>query len=148
MIIAFPPCTYLSNAGARHLYPKKKLNIERYEKGLVAKEFFLKFLNAPCERIAVENPIHSRIFETPKHTQAIQPYEHGHSYSKTTRLWLKGLPILKPTNMIDEHMPFMPNGEYSKKYGGDRAKVRKSTDRSKTFQGIADAMADQWGGNV
>ena len=74
MIIAFPPCTYLSNAGACRLYPKKgQLDMERYKKGLQAKEFFLKFLNADCDRIAVENPVSSSVFEMPKHTQEIQP---------------------------------------------------------------------------
>ena len=74
MIIAFPPCTYLSNAGACRLYPKKgQLDMERYQKGLEAKEFFLKFLNADCPRIAVENPVSSSVFEMPKHTQEIQP---------------------------------------------------------------------------
>ena len=84
MIIAFPPCTYLSNAGACRLYPKKgQLNMERYQKGLEAKEFFLKFLNADCPRIAVENPVSSSVFEMPKHTQEIQPYMFGHPYDGT-----------------------------------------------------------------
>lgn len=83
MIIAFPPCTYLSNAGACRLYPQKgTLDVERYNKGLAAKEFFLKFLNADCPRIAVENPVSSRIFEMPPHTQEIQPYMFGHPYTK------------------------------------------------------------------
>ena len=87
MIIAFPPCTYLSNAGACRLYPKKgQLDMERYKKGLQAKEFFLKFLNADCNRIAVENPVSSSVFEMPKHTQEIQPYQFNddgtHPYTK------------------------------------------------------------------
>lgn len=90
MIIAFPPCTYLSNAGACRLYPTKGvLNVERYKEGLKAKEFFMAFLNADCERIAVENPVSSKVFEMPKHTQEIQPYYFGHPYTKKTRLWLK-----------------------------------------------------------
>ena len=87
MIIAFPPCTYLSNAGACRLYPKKgQLDMERYKKGLQAKEFFLKFLNADCDRIAVENPVSSSVFEMPRHTQEIQPYQFNddgtHPYTK------------------------------------------------------------------
>ena len=144
MIIAFPPCTYLSNAGARHLYPKGILNKSRYRQGLAAKKFFLLFLNADCEKIVIENPIHSKIFNMPQHTQTIHPYQFGHQFSKATRLWIKGLPNLTPTNIISQHTPFMPNGKTIKKQG-DIAKVRKSIDRSKTFPGIAKAMAQQWG---
>lgn len=86
MIIAHPPCTYLSNAGACRLYPQKgELNFERYNKGLEAKKFFLEFLNANCEKIAVENPIQSKVFEMPPYTQIIQPYEHGHPFTKKKR---------------------------------------------------------------
>ena len=86
MIIAFPPCTYLSNAGACRLYPQKgQINMERYQKGLEAKEFFLKFLNADCPRIAVENPVSSSVFEMPKHTQEIQPYMIRCSHRTWTR---------------------------------------------------------------
>src|SRR5574344_1736155 len=87
MIIAFPPCTYLSNAGAKHLFRGGVLNHERYEKGVAAKEFFLKILNANCERIAIENPISSKIFNMPKESQTIQPYWFGDPWSKKTRLW-------------------------------------------------------------
>ena len=86
MILAFPPCTYLSNAGAKHLFRGGKLNEERYKKGIAAKEFFLSFLNADCPRIAVENPVSSRIFEMPPHTQEIQPWQFGHPVQKKTRL--------------------------------------------------------------
>ena len=87
MIIAFPPCTYLTNAGARHLYKGHKLNEERYQKGLEAKEFFLKFYNADCPKIAIENPTPSRIYELPEKTQVIQPYEYGHPFTKRTPLY-------------------------------------------------------------
>ena len=107
LLIAHPPCTYLSNAGACRLYPHKgELNQERYEKGLDAKRFFMQFYNANIERIAVENPVPTRVFELPKYTQIIQPYEYGHPYTKKTCLWLKGLPKLKPTNIIE------PKGGY------------------------------------
>lgn len=83
LIIAHPPCTYLSNAGACRLYPKKgQLDQERYKKGLQAKAFFMKLYNADCEHICVENPIPSKVFEMPPYTQIIQPYEYGHPYSK------------------------------------------------------------------
>lgn len=82
MILAFPPCTYLSNAGARRLFRGGVLNQKRYEKGLEAKEFFMRFLNADCPRICVENPVSSRIYDMPPHTQEIQPYMFGHPVQK------------------------------------------------------------------
>ena len=83
MLIAHPPCTYLSNAGAARLYPKKGvLNEERYKKGLEAKVFFMSFYNADCARIAIENPIPTRVYKLPSYAQIIQPYEYGHPYSK------------------------------------------------------------------
>lgn len=147
MIIAFPPCTYLSNAGACRLYPKKgQLNMERYHKGLEAKLFFLKFLNAECEHIAIENPVSSRIFEMPKCTQEIQPFQFGHPYTKKTRLWLRGLPVLKPTNCVKPVSPYVPAGTGRKdktKYGAAK-RGEDAKQRAKTFAGVADAMAEQW----
>lgn len=146
MIIAFPPCTYLSNAGARWLYAGGKLNEERYRKGLEAKEFFMKFLNTDCPRVAVENPVSSKIFNMPPCAQEIQPYMFGEPYTKKTRLWLKGLPPLVPTQIVASVGPYVPSGTGRKdktKYGaakrGDDAK-----NRAKTFVGIAKAMAEQW----
>lgn len=142
LMIAHPPCTYLTNAAAVHLYPKGVLNQERYKKGLEAKEFFMKLLNAPIKKIVVENPTPSRIFKLPKHTQTIQPYEHGHPYSKRTLLWIKNLPKLKPTKVM-EYKPMFSSkipGNWFNKGGKDRQK-----NRSKTFPGIAKAMAEQWG---
>ena len=151
MIIAFPPCTYLSNAGACRLYPRKgELDINRYHKGLAAKEFFLKFLNADCPRIAVENPVSSRIFEMPPHTQEIQPYMFGHPYTKKTRLWLKGLPPLTPTQPVEPIGPYIPAGTGRKdhtKYGAAK-RGEDAKNRSKTFIGIAKAMAEQWGNYI
>lgn len=145
MIIAFPPCTYLSNAGACRLYPRKgELDINRYHKGLAAKEFFLKFLNADCPRIAVENPVSSRIFEMPPHTQEIQPYMFGHPYTKKTRLWLKGLPPLTPTQLVEPIGPYIPAGTGRKDHTKYGAAKKDSKSRSKTFIGIAKAMAEQW----
>ena len=148
MIIAFPPCTYLSNAGACRLYPQKgQLDMERYRKGLEAKEFFLKFLNADCPRIAVENPVSSTVFQMPKHTQEIQPYMFGHPYTKKTRLWLRGLPELVATDIVEPVAPYVPAGTGRKdrsKYGAAK-RGEDAKNRAKTFPGIARAMADQWG---
>lgn len=139
MIIAFPPCTYLSNAGAKHLFKGKKLNEERYRKGLQAKEFFLTLYNADCPKVAIENPISSKIYEMPIHTQEVQPYMFGHAVQKKTRLWLKGLPKLTPTNIVDPKVNCHEAGTWFMKGGKDRQK-----NRSKTFQGLAKAMAAQW----
>jgi hypothetical protein len=148
MIIAFPPCTYLSNAGACRLYPRKgELNLERYKKGLEAKEFFMMFYNANCPRIAIENPVSSTVFNMPKHTQEIQPYMFGHPYTKKTRLWLRGLPLLQPTHMVEPIGPYVPAGTGRKdrsKYGSAK-RGEDAKNRSKTFPGIAKAMAEQWG---
>ena len=87
LLIAHPPCTYLSNVGACRLYPKKgQLDRERYEMGVGAKHFFMQFINADSDRIAVENPIPSKVFELPPYSQIIQPYEHGHPYTKKNML--------------------------------------------------------------
>ena len=140
LMIAHPPCTYLSNAGARFLYPKGKLNKDRYKLGLKAKEFFMTLYNAPINKICVENPISSRIFALPKYTQTIQPYEYGHPVQKKTCLWLKNLIELKPTNIIYKRQSTKIPGNWFNKGGKDRQK-----NRSKFFTGIANAMADQWG---
>ena len=147
MIIAFPPCTYLSNAGACRLYPKKgQIDEERYQKGLQAKDFFLRFFNADCPRVVVENPVSSKVFEMPPHSQEIQPYEYGHPYTKKTRLWLRGLPKLRPTNIVEPIGPYIPAGTSRKdrsKYGSAK---RGAKNRSKTFPGIARAIAEQLAG--
>lgn len=140
MIIAFPPCTYLSNAGAKHLFAGGRLNQERYEKGLAAKEFFLALLNADCPRVAVENPISSKIFNMPIHTQEIEPFMFGEPVRKKTRLWLRGLPPLEPTDYVLPFQNCHDAGTWFMKGGKDRQK-----NRAKTFPGIARAMAEQWG---
>lgn len=153
LLIAHPPCTYLSNAGACRLYPKKgQLNQERYKNGLKAKEFFMMFYNADCDKIAVENPIPSKIYCLPKYTQTIQPYEYGHPYSKKTCLWLKNLPPLKPTEIISDYTPYLPSGTGRKlkgtSYGAKEQDRNRKVMRSKTFPGIAKAMVQQWGGQA
>lgn len=148
MIIAFPPCTYLSNAGACRLYPKKgQIDLIRYMKGLEAKAFFLCFLNADCPRIAVENPVSSKIYKMPECSQEVQPFMFGHPYTKKTRLWLRGLPPLLPTDLVKPVAPYVPSGTSRKirsKYGA-AARGDDSRNRSKTFPGLAAAMAAQWG---
>ena len=139
LIIAHPPCTYLSNAGARHLYPKGKLNQTRYKKGLEAKKFFMCFYNLDC-KVAIENPIPSTVFELPKYNQVVQPYEYGHPFQKKTCLWLKDLPKLKPTKIVFERESTKIPGNWYNKGGKERQK-----NRAKFFSGIAEAMADQWG---
>ena len=139
LMIAHPPCTYLSNAGARFLYPKGKLNEDRYKLGLRAKEFFMVLYNAPINKICVENPISSKIFALPKYSQIIQPYEYGHPIQKRTCLWLKNLSQLKPTDIIFKRQSTKIPGNWFNKGGKDRQK-----NRSKFFTGIAKAMATQW----
>ena len=149
LLIAHPPCTYLSNAGACRLYPRKgELNMERYAKGMEAKEFFMQFYGANCEHIAIENPIPSRVFELPPYTQTIQPYEFGHPYTKRTCLWLINLPKLLPTDIVEPLGPYVcGNADIWKKQaakGVVYGKEKSPKHRSKTFSGVAVAMAQQW----
>lgn len=148
LLIAFPPCTYMTNAGAVRMRVGGVLNEERYQKAMQAKAFFMRFLNADCERIAIENPTPMKIIGLPEYSQAIQPYWFGHPYSKRTCLWLKGLPPLMPTEVLEHHEPYV-NGGCKDAHGNYRRfqgrKERDQKTRSKTFSGIAKAMADQWG---
>ena len=152
LIVAHPPCTYLSNAGAARLYKvidgETYIKRSRFEAGMDAKEFFMKIYNADCEMIAIENPVPSGVYRMPKYTQVIQPYEFGHPYSKRTCLWLKGLPELKPTNIVEPICSWVSGG--AKKADGTPREnkgmtFRDSKTKSKTFEGIAKAMAEQWG---
>ena len=138
LLIAHPPCTYLSNAGARWLYKNGILNQERYAKGLKAKEFFMKFYNAPIEHIAVENPVPSAIYQLPYYTQIISPNMFGEEYQKKTCLWLKNLPKLKATNIVKGIST--KDAKWFNCGGKERQK-----NRSKTFQCVAEAFATQWG---
>lgn len=140
LMIAHPPCTYLSNAGARHLYPKSVLNPQRLALGMEGKEFFMSLWEAPIEKICVENPIPSKVFGLPPYAQTIQPYEFGHPFSKKTCLWLKNLPPLMPTEIVGHSESTKIAGNWFNK-GGNERKIN----RSKTFEGIAAAMASQWG---
>lgn len=152
MIIAHPPCTYLTVTGNRWF------NVERYgEKALQrmtdrnsAIEFFMKFANADCEKIAIENPIGVMSTEYRKPDQIIHPYMFGDPARKATCLWLKGLPLLDATNVVDPIIIKYKNGK-----GTDSPwhmntmslpPLERARERSKTFPGIAKAMAEQWGG--
>ena len=140
MIVAFPPCTYTTNAGAKHLYKGHRLNVERYYKGLCGKALFEAIRHADCDRISVENPTPSKIFDYPAPSQTIQPYEFGHPWSKKTLLWLKGLPNLVPTNIVKPEVGCHEAGTWFMRGGKERQK-----NRSKLCSGFAEAMADQWG---
>ena len=142
MIIAFPPCTHLAVSGAAWFEQKRKDGRQQE-----AIDFFMMFANADCERIAIENPvgIMSRIYKKP--SQIVQPYEYGHMEQKRTCLWLKGLPLLRPTNNGYDKMMGLPKNKRERLHylppSPERAKLR-----SKTFPGIAKAMAEQWAGDI
>ena len=148
MIIAFPPCTYMTNAGAVRMRIGGVLQEERYKKAMEAKAFFMRFFEADCPKICIENPTPMKIVGLPPYQQAIQPYWFGHEYSKRTCLWLKGLPPLIPTMIMEHHEPYVnggckdANGNY-RKFKGRRERDQKT--RAKTFPGVAKAMAEQWG---
>ena len=163
LLIAHPPCTYLTCSGERWFNTERygKAAEKRWRDRMDAAVFFMRFVAANCDRIAIENPVGVMGTAYRKADQAIQPYEYGHPTKKTTCLWLKNLPKLKPTNVVEPEMEeyICSNGKL-KKFGkgiGEavaNGKILAWNDpmtkkiRSKTFQGIADAMADQWGGLV
>ena len=100
LLIAFPPCTYLTNAGSVRLRIKGEINKERMAKAVEAKAFFMKFLEADCQKNCVENPTPGKIHQLPQYTQAIQPWWFGHPYTKRTCLWLKNLPPPLPLPIL------------------------------------------------
>lgn len=149
MIIAFPPCTHLAVSGARHF--AQKIKDGRQQQGI---DFFMQFVNADCPRIAIENPIGIMSSKYRKPDQIIQPWMFGDKYTKSTCLWLKGLPKLKPTNIVEhgEYFEWIDkNGKKKRqpKWFFEALKKAKTSEersilRSKTFPGIALAMATQW----
>lgn len=146
LIIGHPPCTYFSTAGANWLFRGGKLDEERYKKGLEMKYLFMSIYNADCEKIAIENPVVMKIWELPKHTQEIQPYQFGHPFTKKTRLWLKGLPELKPTEIVEPVAKWVSCGNRTNREKQNQAICKSfSNERAKTFEGVAKAMAEQWG---
>lgn len=147
IVIAHPPCTYLTVTGNRWF------NVERYGDAALqrmkdreaAAEFFMEFVNCNCDHVAIENPVGFMSTSYRKPDQIIQPYEFGDPYEKKTCLWLKGLPKLEPTKIVEPEPRITFNSGktmpawYCECSGKDRAKQR-----SKTFPGIANAMATQW----
>ena len=153
MIIAHPPCTYLTVTGNRWF------NVERYgEKAIQRKKdredaikFFMAFANADCDKIAIENPVGvmSRFWRKPD--QYIEPYMFGDPEKKKTGLWLKGLPLLKPTNIVEPTIIHCKSGANEPRWHMETmnlSKEERSRVRSKTFPGIARAMAEQWAGKA
>lgn len=134
MILAFPPCTHLAVSGARYFEQKRKDGRQQ-----AAIDFFMQFANADCSKIAIENPVGIMSTYYRKPDQIIQPWQFGHGETKKTCLWLKGLPPLISTEIVEgreQRIWKMPPSE-------DRAK-----NRAKTFPGIARAMAEQWAGDI
>jgi len=129
LMIAHPPCTHLAVSGARWFHLKQREQIE-------ALDFVRVLLDAPVERIALENPVSIISSKIRKPDQIIQPWMFGHGETKATCLWLKNLPVLQPSNIVD--------GRESRIHRMPPSPTRWK-ERSKTYQGIADAMADQWG---
>lgn len=145
MLIAHPPCTYLSNSGVCWLYNKDKTkNGDRWEKMKKAATFFKRFLYAPIDKICVENPIQHKHCEIVKQNQIIQPWMYGHLESKATALWLKNLPLLQETINVKKEMLLLPKNIRQRLHYLPPSVYRAKL-RSKTYQGIANAMADQWG---
>jgi len=162
MILAFPPCTHIAVSGAKHF--EKKRQDGRQREGI---EFFCQFLKADCERICIENPVNiisgkyieqwfpdlAEQYQLPRSpSQSIQPFWFGDPAKKTTNLWLKGLPLLKPTNVVEPKLVHYTSGNgkqltFSADYGvGFQTKHGRR--RSKTYPGIAKAMAEQWAGKA
>lgn len=130
MIIAFPPCTHLAVSGARYFEEKRKDGRQQ-----AAIDFFMKFVYASCQKIAIENPVGIMSTYYRKPDQIIQPWQFGHGETKKTCLWLKGLPLLIPTEIVDgreQRIWRMPPS------------TNRAKNRSKTYPGIAKAMAAQW----
>lgn len=157
MILAFPPCTYLTVTGNRWF------NVDRYGEKAVRRQkdredaarFFMAFANADCHKVAIENPVGVMSTAWRKPDQIVQPYMFGDAFEKKTCLWLKGLPSLIPTEIVETPpRQLLPGGKtmpawYSKKYSRNNpdGESRQSM-RSKTFPGIAKAIAEQWGGKI
>jgi len=144
MIIAFPPCTHLASSGAAWFEAKRADGRQE-----AAIDFFMLFANHPCKKIAIENPVGIMSTKYKKPNQIIQPWQFGDAYSKRTCLWLKGLPQLQPTQIVDPgEMITYKSGVTMPKWYAEAWKLspnERSKVRSKTFPGIAKAMADQWG---
>ena len=144
LMIAHPPCTHLAVSGARHF--AKKIADGRQQEGI---DFFMKLVDSNIPRYAIENPIGIMSSKYRKPDQIVNPWEYGHKVTKATCLWLKNLPKLTPTNIVDKgEIWTAKSGKQMSKWYYDTSclppKEREKA-RNKTFQGIADAMAEQWG---
>lgn len=146
LLIAHPPCTDIAVSGAAHF--KKKIADGRQQEAL---DFVRFFLDAPVPRIAVENPISVISSQIYPPTQIIQPYQFGHPTTKATCLWLEGLWPLMPTNIVEPEYGYSKTGKKYDKWWlwtSSLPHPLRAKERSQTFQGIADAMAEQWGGPI
>lgn len=163
LMIGHPPCDFLSKCGGRWLYKGgKKVNgycPKRTKGRSQAVQFFLELWNAPIRFICLENPADMLVNQPvivdgvtyklsdriPECTQVVEPFHHGHGYSKKTGLWLKNLPLLEATDIVDEYVPYMPSNTGGAKRGHKATpKTMNKKLASKTFEGIAKAMANQW----
>lgn len=141
MMIAHPPCTYLANSGVQHLHK----SYERWILMQAARDFFMMLIECNIPKICIENPVPHKYAQLPDYHQIIEPLYHGHKMIKKTCLWLKKLPPLMSTKiMIDNVERYRTNG---KSHGSKWYNIgyKTSKERSRTFPGIAEAMADQWG---
>lgn len=144
LLIAHPPCTYLCNSGVRWLAPSGVLNVERHIKMMEACEFFAALYWSKIPHVAVENPVMHKYardylastWKIPAQSQTFQPWEHGEGEVKRTCLWLRGLPLLKPSNIVA--------GRVARVHRASPG-VNRWAERSRTLPGVAKAMADQWG---
>lgn len=141
LVIAHPPCTYLAKSGATRLFPGGVLDADRYCKLLDARKFFLEIFNSPVKRLCIENPIPFHIADLPLASQYIEPYMFGDPYCKATYLWLRGLPLLMADDLRYDFKPYI-NGVFNGKA------VKSPKLRSKTFPGVARAMAYQWSRHI
>tara|TARA_R100000781_G_scaffold15532_1_gene12848 strand:+ start:1402 stop:2037 length:636 start_codon:yes stop_codon:yes gene_type:complete len=144
LLIAHPPCTYMTNSGVCHLHK----DTSRWPKLFEAARFFNTLMDAPIHRIAVENPImhkYAKALIRDRHQdQVVQPWMFGHAEKKATCLWLKNLPPLVPTDNVKEQLNALPKSKAQRLHWLPPSKDRWKL-RSETYQGIADAMASQWG---
>ena len=155
LLIAHPPCTYLANSSAVRLFNKDHTIKSRIRelKGWEACAFFMRLLDADIDKIAVENPVPLRYFGLPQYTQIIEPFHFGDPWRKRTCLWLKGLPKLTPTDIVEPLGLWVGSTGVRDKAMRVHSKYllksnRDQKERSKTFPGISKAMAEQWGGDI
>lgn len=144
LLIAHPPCTYLCNSGVRWLSPGGRLNPVRHKQMQAACDLFALLYNAPVARVAIENPVMHKYardylqstWKVPRFTQSIQPWQFGHGEIKRSCLWLRGLPDLTPTDIVEGRTPRVHHASPG---------PLRWQERSRTLEGIAKAMAEQWG---